>query len=450
MDFGETRYRGIVSSVKNPGRIRRILTFSIRLMLLLGVLFGVGPSATPPRHALTVQLAEVTAPYRFDFVNWESYALLDELNRRLSPPPVPADTAAQTALVEAFLAREATRADLERQLKRLYALCPQRHANGCSAAQARQLAQLQSRQDRLTVWQTRLAPLVETILARQTETILRDEGFVWLGMVFPPVAFRFVDPPTALIISPRARIENRYFVPLRPGLDIPTRERIESALDRRGDISSYVTDIGGLGSYPTMVIYHDSLTYLTETIAHEWTHNYLFTFPTNIAWGYQTFPRLTTINETTAEIVGQEISRKLITRFYPDWVDKLPPLDEAGQPAPRPPSEFDLALRRIRRYVDQLLAGGKIEEAESYMEAERQKLVAKGYSLRKLNQAYFAFHGSYAASPASIDPTGPQLRQLRAASPSLQAFLNRVGWLNSYQDYLAWLQEAGLSPDPHK
>ena len=78
------------------------------------------------------------------------------------------------------------------------------------------------------------------------------------------------------------------------------------------------------------------------------------------------------------------------------------------------------------------------------MEVERLKLVEKGYNLRKLNQAYFAFHGSYALSPASIDPIGPQLRQLRAASPSLKAFLDRVGWLNSFQDYQGWLQEAGV------
>jgi hypothetical protein len=196
-----------------------------------------------------------------------------------------------------------------------------------------------------------------------------------------------------------------------------------------------------------MVIRHNHLPYLVEIIAHEWLHNYLFTFPTNIAWGYQTFPKLTTINETTADIVAEEISRKVITQFYPDWMKQLPPLDQSGHPAPRGPSEFDLAMRRIRRNVDLLLANGHIEEAEAYMEAERLKLAEKGYHLRKLNQAYFAFHGSYALSPASVDPLGPQLQQLRAAGPSLRAFVNRVGWLNSYADYLAWLQTAGIEAD---
>jgi hypothetical protein len=190
-----------------------------------------------------------------------------------------------------------------------------------------------------------------------------------------------------------------------------------------------------------MVINHGWLPALIEIVAHEWVHNYFYTFPANMAWGYQTYPRLTTINETTASIVGEEISRHVITKFYPDWIDKLPPLDQSGQPAPREPSDFDLAMRRIRLQVDELLTQGQIDEAEAYMEAERLKLVEKGHNLRRLNQAYFAFHGSYATSPASIDPTGAELRQLRAASPSLKTFLDRVAWLNSYEEYLAWLAE---------
>jgi len=231
---------------------------------------------------------------------------------------------------------------------------------------------------------------------------------------------------------------------LQPGLDNNIRFEIENSLEQRGDISSYVTNIGGLGSYPTMVINTPDLIALIEITAHEWTHNYLFTFPTNVAWGYQTYPHLTTINETTATLVGQELARKVVTRFYPDWVDRLPPVDNTGVPVPREPSEFDQAMRRIRLHVDQLLAEGKIEEAEAYMEEERLKLVEQGYNLRRLNQAYFAFHGSYAFGPASVDPTGQQLRQLRTASPSLKDFLDTVAWLNNYDDFLAWLDEVGV------
>jgi hypothetical protein len=101
-------------------------------------------------------------------------------------------------------------------------------------------------------------------------------------------------------------------------------------------------------------------------------------------------------------------------------------------------------MRSIRQEVDQLLTEGKTKEAEAFMEKERLRLVKKGYNLRKLNQAYFAFHGSYTLSPGSVDPTGPQIRQLRATYPSLKGFLDQVGWLNSYDDYLASLAQVGI------
>ncbi len=414
----------------------------MQVLLLLSIFFGLGPTSAPSEQALLVQVERVTGPYQFDFVDWESWSIAGEIGRRWNPPRLPSETE-QNALVQTFLEQERRLDELEHQINQIYAICPHPTPDICPE-QSQRATTLEQELAKVRATQAGRIPQVEMILSYQIETVLHNEGFTLAGYAFPPVAFRLIDPPTALILSPRDRIENRYFVGLQPGLDNNQRAQIENKLDRRGDVSSYVTDVGGLGSYPTMVIRHDRLISLLEIIIHEWTHNYLFTFPTNIAWGYQTYPRLTTINETTADIVGKEVSRKVITRFYPDWIDRLPPLDETGQPAPREPSEFDLAMRRIRLEVDRLLAEGKIEAAEAFMEAERLKLVAQGHNLRKLNQAYFAFHGSYALSPASVDPTGSQLRQLRAHSPSLKAFLNRVGWLNSYDDYLAWLAEVGI------
>lgn len=408
----------------------------IRLLLLLFLLFGLGAATTPPQGALLVEVDALTAAHRFDFVDWESQALLSELQRRWSPPALPASEAEQVALVQAFLQQEEQLLSVQSQLAKTYAT---RTTPGQPASA------LTEKLGQIRVGQGQIKPQVELILARQVEAVLRDEGFTLAGAVFPPVAFRFIDPPTGLILSPRDHIQNKYFFGLQPGLSNEERVELETTLDRRGDISSYVTDIGGLGSYPTMVVNYSFLPYLIDTIAHEWTHNYLFTFPTNIAWAYQTDGRLMTLNETTASLVGGEISRKVITRFYPAWLDQLPPIDRAGQAVPAKPSEFSLAMRRIRQEVDQLLAEGKIEQAEAFMEAERLKLVDQGYPLRKLNQAYFAFHGSYALSPGSIDPTGTQLRQLRAASPSLKVFLDRVGWLNSAADYTTWLNDAGVN-----
>ncbi len=407
-----------------------------RLFLFLFLIFGLGNAAVPPQHALSVDIARVSGDAQFSFLDWESWAIADELGRRWNPPPLPAGESEQRRLVETFLAQVKHIDRLEAALEKLPA-SPTAHRARLNHQQAMLNEALATAKNN----QARSQSQVETILAGQVEAILQAEGLTTAGHVFPPVAFRLTEPPTALILSPRDRIENQYFIGLQPGLSAEQREKIERALDQRGDVSSYITDVGGLGSYPTMVISYADLLYLIDVIAHEWTHNYLFTFPSNIAWGYQTDAKLMTINETAASLVGDEISRKVITRFYPDLVKQLPPLDQAGRPVPAQPSEFFLAMRRIRQEVDRLLAAGQIETAESYMEAERVKLAKKGYNLRKLNQAYFAFHGSYALSPGSVDPIGPQIRDLRAGSPSLKVFLERVGWLNSYDDYLAWLEE---------
>ena len=88
-------------------------------------------------------------------------------------------------------------------------------------------------------------------------------------------------------------------------------------------------------------------------------------------------------------------------------------------------------MHATRVAVDDLLATGFVDEAEAFMEARRQTFLENGYRLRVLNQAYFAFHGSYATGPAATDPIGPKLERLRALSPNLSAFMHLVSGLTS-------------------
>jgi hypothetical protein len=60
------------------------------------------------------------------------------------------------------------------------------------------------------------------------------------------------------------------------------------------------------------------------------------------------------------------------------------------------------------------------------MESRRKILLDQGVVIRKLNQAYFAFHGSYAVGPTATDPIGGKLRALRNRSTSLAEFLRTV------------------------
>ena len=97
-------------------------------------------------------------------------------------------------------------------------------------------------------------------------------------------------------------------------------------------------------------------------------------------------------------------------------------------------------MQKTRMQAEALLSAGNIEEAEEYMEERRQVFVANQYLIRKLNQAYFAFHGTYAASAASTSPIGDQVQELRDRSESLEDFLNTVSRFSTYQEFLDHLR----------
>ena len=223
--------------------------------------------------------------------------------------------------------------------------------------------------------------------------------------------------------------------------------KIDSALD----VSSLITNIGGLAAYPSMLLESSWLPWVAEVTAHEWTHHYLT--PRPLGWYYMDSGETRTINETTASIMGKEIGYAVITRYYPELPPpELPALPEPVEeeepaeetPPPEPP-EFDyrMEMRDTRIQVDELLAEGKIEEAETYMEERRQVFVGQGYAIRKLNQAYFAFHGSYADAPgaAGEDPIGPTVLRLRARCPSLYIFVNKVAGVTRLSELEMLLSE---------
>jgi hypothetical protein len=191
-----------------------------------------------------------------------------------------------------------------------------------------------------------------------------------------------------------------------------------------------------------MVTETTDLRWMLETIAHEWAHNYLSLRPLGI--NYSTTPELRTMNETTASIVGTEIGTHVVHNHYPELlVSKRDPsrvsFDEAALHSPElqgAPFDFRAEMHETRVTADKMLAEGKIEEAEAYMEQRRQFLWENGYLLRKLNQAYFAFHGAYADSPggaAGQDPVGPAVRALREQSASLADFVNTIAWMSSFE-----------------
>ena len=230
---------------------------------------------------------------------------------------------------------------------------------------------------------------------------------------------------------------------LQPDLTVDQAVTLENTMDKRLNVSSLVVDIGGLAAYPTMIMRTSALDWLSNTIAHEWTHIYLGQRP--LGMNYETNSQLRTMNETTASIAGDEIGKLVMQRYYPELLaqDSTSPqlvshLTSSTNPDKAPASfDFRAEMHTTRVHVDELLAQGKIDEAEAYMDQRRQVFWDNGYPIRKLNQAYFAFNGAYADVPggaAGEDPVGPAVRALRAQSSSLKDFLERISQMTSFAE----------------
>lgn len=289
-----------------------------------------------------------------------------------------------------------------------------------------------------------ISPVCETILQQQVSELLAQARLTAIGQPVPPVLFHATPLPVVLIVSPRDTIQQDANISLITELTLDEIIALETAVETNMNVSALVEPIGGMGAYPTMVKKTSDLPWHIEVIAHEWTHNFLTLRP--LGMNYDTTPELRTMNETTANIVGKEIRDAVISRYYSEYIpEEVPapveqnttePLDET-EPPEEPVFDFRAEMRETRITVDEMLAEGKIEEAEAYMETRRQFLWENGYQIRRLNQAYFAFHGAYADQPggaAGSDPVGPAVRQLRAQSDSLAAFVRRMGRMNSFED----------------
>ena len=97
-------------------------------------------------------------------------------------------------------------------------------------------------------------------------------------------------------------------------------------------------------------------------------------------------------------------------------------------------------MQETRKHVSVLLGEGDIEEAEYYMDQRAALFRENGYYIRKLNQAYFAFHGIYATTAASDNPIGEQVKFLRAETSSLQEFLRSISGFRDYEEFVIYIE----------
>ncbi len=218
-------------------------------------------------------------------------------------------------------------------------------------------------------------------------------------------------------------------------------ETLENQIDQQLGVSSLIVPLGGIALYPAMILETSSIPFAVETFAHEWLHHYLFFFPLGLNYDFAGETRI--INETTANLFGKELSRLILARYYPDLLPppSLPASSDAPPPTPDPNAfDYGAAMNETRVTVDQLLAAGKVDEAEAYMEQRRQVFVEHGYLIRKLNQAYFAFYGGYQSGSPGVggsDPIGPAVQAIRDQSASVFDWIETMREIVTRDELLA-------------
>lgn len=409
--------------------------------LILGVVF-LGASSLSPGDQ-TELVRSFTRQIEFDYVGWTLDALQIKLFELSLGTGNYLATEQRHQMMVDYLEMLGRISRLEWELNFLFSDPSIADPQSLAAPRRQELEELNARR-------TELAPLAEDILESQLSYVVSELGLTLGGQPLPPVLYHTTPLPLALIVSPRFIIRQDENISLLPELSIEDQVALEARVDAALGVSSLVVNVGGIGTYPTMVYQSGSLDWLSEVVAHEWIHNYLTLRPLGL--NYSSSPELRIMNETTANLAGKEIGRRFLELFYPELLPPPPaPPPPSTQPAPQPePPTFDFRkeMNVTRLRVDQLLADGRVKEAEAYMEERRKLFWDNGYGIRKLNQAYFAFHGAYADEPGGAagkreDPVGEAVRLLRKNSPSLAEFLNRISWMTSFEELIQAVTNPG-------
>ena len=415
----------IANRDRNPGCpaawygtfLRRLLRTAVAAVLAAFLLWGSAGEHRPDPLDLAVD------PYRYSVIRWEVSNFADKWVHELwgifpwaSEPSRPE----RVALVrEYFALGEEVRAMENR------AISPDVPAEEASHLQAG-IAALSQRREAMR------ADVEETVES-EIGAVLAAEGFASrIGVIFPPVDTVFARSPAVLVTSPRDRIARLNSTLLQPGIDDEEREALEELVLERRNLSAVVINTGGVAFYPSVVSSFGSLHDALVTTAHEWLHHWFFFQP--LGQNFWDDPNMVTLNETAATLGGRAIGDRALTALTGEVIDRSPPSPtaDAGLEA----FDFVKEMRQTRLATERFLSEGKIEEAEAYMEERRSLLVENGYFIRKINQAYFAFHGSYATSAASVSPIEGLLRELWERTSTVGEFIKTAGSFGSYQEFV--------------
>ncbi len=428
----------MVRPINHAWRVFRLRVLPV--LLAAGLILTLMRFDVPPPADRDSNLDRMLAGKQFDFAGWWLAAVAAKIGHELHVPQNGMTEQQQVEFVREYARQVTVYQQVENKITRAFVDPNNTDPQGSTTG-------LQAERQAVRDWLNARQNLAEAIIQEQVESVLREEGFAAGGQVVPPLRFRFTELPDLLVISRRDRIERISSRELATGLPVDAQDRIENEVDERFDVSSIVEPIGGLGAYPTMLPETPALLWLLGVAGHEWVHNYFLYMLAPIGWNYADDPHARIMNETAAVIAERDIRKRVAERFYPDLLDALNDREsltasiasDIAATSDAPKFDFRKEMRETRQRTDEFLAQGKIEAAESYMEQRRQLFVQNGYLIRKLNQAYFAFHGAYNADPggspaAGKDPVGPAVQEMRDRSASMGDFLRTMASVQNFDD----------------
>jgi hypothetical protein len=428
-------------------RLRRIPWRAIRTRLILAgialTFIALFPNDTPAGNSLNDKVLGQAKDSLFNYIAWEAGAITTKLGELSS--------------VAAYMT-EAQRSryvyDYFKLVANLQQLNAKLSADFCDPAvkdPSAASAELRTQRDAVRTQVDKTQPLAEAIIEGQVASVLRDEGFATLGEMIPAVSAHITELPMLLVVSPRHTIRFEVAVNV-VNLPVDQRLALENDVDKNLNVSSLIAPLGGLSLYPSMIYQTWHAYSLFDVVAHEWAHHYLYFFPLGLTYSEASDAR--TINETTASLVGREVGRKVIERFYRDYkdiMDQIPPpttpTPQRPTPSPTPtdprkppPFDYNATMHRTRITTDFLLNLGLVDLAERFMESQRLVFTTNGYRLCKINQAFFAFYGGYQSPGTGVggsDPIGPAIAEIRQRSPSFKAWVETMRAITTREQLLA-------------
>jgi hypothetical protein len=373
-------------------------------------------------------LHKIVKPYSFNILTWEVQALTDKLNQRLRHENGIDIT--ESTVVTHYFELVAEEYSVRHVIEAIN--------NGTITADT---TVYYNKLEELTRQRLSLEKQAEGILEKQISQSLIDldiynplDNYWNVAGIFPPVILRLQEPPRLLVVSPRDKIERLTTIILNQEINSEEMETLEDDIAQL-DLSALVVDLGGIATYPSFVNNKYGLRFAVNTAIEEWLHQYLFFRPLGVRYalaelGIRQPYEIIIMNETLASMVSQVIGERLYQDYYAPY--DIP--NEEDNEESNMTFDFNNEMREIRKSVDILLEEGKIDEAEAVMEDKRLLLASHGYFIRKLNQAYFAFYGSYADTPGFTNPIYDELTILRDKSSSLSEFFNLASSLSSREE----------------